>query len=256
MSTTDRAQWLQGPAAHCTPHTDKRNHAWRLVLLGPPGVGKGTQAQLLHQQLGACHLSTGDVFRSAASRKDCVPTPAMAAALEVMRRGELVPDGTVWEMVRERLGCLRCSGGFLLDGFPRTLSQAESLHDLLQKENLPLHAVIDYELPLPEIISRLSGRRTCSQCKAVFHLTNQPPKKQNICDRCNAPLVQREDDRPESIQVRLAAYNTSTAPLINFYRQQNLLLPIPAIGSPNEILHRTTTALSTKQTIAAPNLPV
>ncbi|MGB7728969.1 MAG: nucleoside monophosphate kinase [Candidatus Acidiferrum sp.] len=256
MTTTDRAHWFQGPAAHCTPHAEKQNPAWRLVLLGPPGVGKGTQAQLLHEQLGACHLSTGDVFRSAASRKDCVASPAMAAALEYMRRGALVPDDTVWEMVRERLDCLRCSGGFLLDGFPRTLSQAESLHDLLEKENLPLHAVIDYELPLPEIISRLSGRRTCSQCKAVFHITNQPPKIENICDHCNAPLFQREDDRPESIQVRLAAYNTSTAPLINFYRQQNLLLPIPAIGSPNEILHRTTTALSTKQTIAAPNLPV
>ncbi len=129
MTTTDRAHCLQGPAAHCTPHADKRNPAWRLVLIGPPGVGKGTQAQLLHQQLGACHLSTGDVFRSAASCKDCVPSPSMAAALEFMRRGELVPDDTVWEMVRERLGCLRCSGGFLLEGFPRTLSQAESLRD-------------------------------------------------------------------------------------------------------------------------------
>ncbi|MGB2664474.1 MAG: nucleoside monophosphate kinase [Candidatus Acidiferrum sp.] len=103
MTTSDRAHWLQGPVAHCTAHADKRNPAWRLVLLGPPGVGKGTQAQLFHHQLGACHLSTGDVFRSAASRKDCVPSPAMAAALEFMRRGELVPDDTVWEMVRERL---------------------------------------------------------------------------------------------------------------------------------------------------------
>jgi adenylate kinase family enzyme len=147
----------------------------------------------------------------------------MAAALEFMRRDELVSDNTVWKMARERLGCLRCSGGFLLDGFPRTLSQAESLCDLLQKENLPLHAVIDYELPLPEIISRLGGRRTCSQCKAVFHITNQPPKKQDICDHCNAPLFQREDDRSETIRVRLAAYNNSIAPLINFYRSQNLL---------------------------------
>jgi adenylate kinase len=216
------------------------------------GVGKGTQAELLHEQLGACHLSTGDVFRSAASRKDCAPSPAMAAALEFMRRGALVPDDTVWEMVRERLVCLRCCGGFLLDGFARTLRQAESLHDLLEKENIPLHAVIDYELPLPEIISRLSGRRTCSQCKAVFHITNQPPKIDNICDHCNAPLFQREDDCPESIQVRLAAYNNSIAPLINFYRSQNLLLPLQALGSPEEILHRTTSTLSTKHIHATP----
>ncbi len=252
MITTDRARWLQGPSARCTPPAGKRNPAWRLVLFGPPGVGKGTQAQLLHQQLGACHLSTGDVFRSAASRKDCAPSPAMAAALEYMRRGALVPDDTVWEMVRERLGCLRCSGGFLLDGFPRTLSQAESLHDLLQKENLPLHAVIDYELPLPVIISRLSGRRTCSQCRAVFHITNQPPRNENICDYCNSPLFQREDDRPDSIQVRLAAYNNSTAPLVNFYRNQNLLVPVQAMGSPHEIVQRTTATLSTKHESPAP----
>lgn len=256
MTTTDRAHWLQGPAAHCTPHPGKQNPSWRLVLFGPPGVGKGTQAQLLHDQLGACHLSTGDVFRAAASRKDCAPSPAMAAALAYMPRGALVPDDTVWEMVRERLGCLRCSGGFLLDGFPRTLGQAESFHHLLQQQNLPLHAVIDYELPLPEIISRLSGRRTCSQCKAVFHIAQQPPKLPDICDHCGSPLFQREDDRPESIHVRLAAYKDSTAPLIDFYRKQNLLLPVQAHGSPAEILLRTIAALSSKHATASPDLSV
>lgn len=240
----DRAHWLHGPAAHCTPDPLPASPTWRLILLGAPGVGKGTQAQLLHQRLGACHLSTGDVFRAAASRNDCTPSPAMAAALDFMRRGALVPDSTVWEMVCERVGCLRCRGGFLLDGFPRTLTQAESLAALLQKENLPLSAVIDYELPTPEIIARLSGRRTCARCKAVFHLINQPPIHENLCDHCGAPLFQREDDRPESIQVRLAAYDKSTAPLIDFYRRRNLLLSIPATGSPDGILSRTLSALT------------
>jgi adenylate kinase len=247
----DRASWLQGPAAQCSPLAVSANPLWRLVLLGAPGVGKGTQAQLLHERLGACHLSTGDVFRAAATRKDCVPSPAMTAALDFMRRGALVPDSTVWEMVRERAGCLRCAGGFLLDGFPRTLSQAESFAQLLQKENLPLNAVINYELPLDEIVSRLSGRRTCTKCKAVFHITNQPPKHENICDRCGAPLFQREDDRPESIKVRMAAYNQSTAPLIDFYAKQSLLLSIPATGSPDQICARTLSALAQRSPLPA-----
>ena len=240
----DRAAWLQGLSAQCSPAPASATPPWRLVLLGAPGVGKGTQAQLLHQHLGACHLSTGDVFRAASARKDCVPSPAMTAALEFMRRGALVPDRTVWEMVCERTGCLRCAGGFLLDGFPRTLSQAESLGQLLQKENLPLNAVINYELPLPEIVSRLSGRRTCSKCKAVFHITNQPPRSENICDHCGALLFQREDDRTESIKVRLQAYNQSTAPLIDFYSAKGLLLSIPATGSPEDISNRTLYALA------------
>jgi len=244
MSTPDRVAWLQNPATKCSPVHSHNGTPWRVVLLGAPGVGKGTQAELLHQRLGACHLSTGDVFRAAATRKDCVPSPAMAAALQYMRRGELVTDSTVWEMVRERAGCLRCGGGFLLDGFPRTLSQAQSLNDFLQQENLALNAVIDYELPIPEIVSRLSGRRTCSKCKAVFHVANQPPEHDGICDHCGSALIQREDDRPESIKVRLAAYEQSTAPLIAFYRNLGLLLSIPATGSPEQICARSLVALN------------
>ena len=240
----NRAHWLQGPAAQCTPQAYKTDNPWRLVLLGAPGVGKGTQAHLLHQRLGACHLSTGDVFRAAASRKDCTPSRAMAAALEYMRRGALVPDATVWEMVRERAGCLRCCGGFLLDGIPRTLAQAESLNQLLQQEQLALHAVINYELPTSEIVARLTGRRTCAKCKAVFHVTSQPPKHQGICDYCGSALFRREDDRPDSVQVRLAAYQESTAPLIDYYRKLDLLLPIQAGGSPDDICHRTVVALN------------
>jgi len=215
-------------------------------LLGAPGVGKGTQADLLHQRLNACHLSTGDVFRAAASRKDCEPSPAMKAALGYMRQGALVPDSTVWDMVRERVDCLRCRGGFVLDGFPRTLAQAESLKGLLETEKIGLTAVVNYELPLTEIVARLSGRRTCKGCKAVFHIAHQPPKQDGICDRCGAELYQREDDRPESITVRMEAYERSTAPLIDFYRNLGLLVPIAATGSPDQICERTMAALDAR----------
>jgi adenylate kinase len=217
---------------------------WRLVLLGAPGVGKGTQALLLSQRLGACHLSTGDVFRAAGGRPECDQTPAMTAAVQHMRRGELVPDSIVWEMVRERSDCLRCRGGFILDGFPRTLSQAEALKQHMESERLSLNAVVNYELALDEIVSRLSGRRTCKQCKAVFHVTGQPPRAEGVCGRCGGLLYQREDDRPESITVRLEAYERSTTPLIQFYSGLGLLMPVAAAGSPDAICARTMAALS------------
>lgn len=240
----DRAAWLQGPSPdgspQCSASPREGDSSWRLILLGAPGVGKGTQAELLTERLGACHLSTGDVFRTAGKRRDCDQSPAMRAALEYMHKGELVPDSTVWEMVRERSQCiLNCGGGFILDGFPRTLSQAELLRDLLETEKLSLSAVINYELPVPEIVQRLSGRRTCDKCKTVFHVTERPSKKDSICDRCGGSLFQREDDRPQSITVRLEAYERSTAPLIQFYRNLDLLLPVEAKGSPDQILART-----------------
>ena len=238
---SDRAAWLQGPPAEC-PDLPKVGYAWRLVLLGAPGVGKGTQADLLHHRLGACHLSTGDVFR-AATRSDCTPSPAMQEALGYMRRGELVPDATVWNLVRERSSCLHCDGGFVLDGFPRTLGQAEALRQLMQDEKLTLTAVVNYELPLQEIVARLSGRRTCEKCKAVFHSVHQPPKVEGVCDRCGGRLFQREDDRPESITVRMQAYERSTAPLIEFYGNLGLLVPVVATGSPEDIFRRTLSAL-------------
>ena len=244
----DRAAWIEGPHAHCEAPPKAEGEISRLVLLGAPGVGKGTQAELLHQKLKACHLSTGDVFRAAASRKNCEPSPAMKDALEYMRGGNLVPDATVWEMVRERLGCLRCGGGFLLDGFPRTLGQAESLRELMEREGLELTAVVNYELATREIVARLSGRRTCSACKAVFHLTERPPKSEGICDKCGGALFQREDDRPESVKVRLEAYERSTAALIEFYGKKGLLLPVDATGSPEEICERTMTALQERVT--------
>jgi len=249
QSKNDRAGWFQ-VSAQCSEPAAAKVSPWRLVLLGAPGVGKGTQAFLLNQRLKACHLSTGDLFRAASKQGECEQSPAMKAAMEHMRRGELVPDATVWEMVRERAACIRCTGGFVLDGFPRTLGQAESLKQLMEQENIPLTAVVNYELPLPEIIARLSGRRTCERCKAVFHLTGQPPKVEGVCDRCGGRLFQREDDRPESITVRMAAYDRSTAPLIEFYKKLGLLLSVAATGAPDEICARTVAALVTRAGVA------
>ncbi|HZS96631.1 MAG TPA: nucleoside monophosphate kinase [Terriglobales bacterium] len=239
-----RAAWLEGPSATCSTPLDVAR-PWRLILLGAPGVGKGTQANLLRERLGACHLSTGDVFRAAGKRDGCAPSPAMAAALSFMRRGELVPDSTVWEMVRERSQCLHCRNGFILDGFPRTLMQAEALKGLMEEESLLLDAVLNYELPLEEIVERLSGRRTCENCKAVYHVARQPSQTAGVCDHCAGRLVQREDDRPESVTVRMETYERSTAPLIEFYRNLDLLLPVAATGSPDEIYARVSAALQT-----------
>jgi adenylate kinase len=210
-------------------------------------VGKGTQADLLNRRLRACHLSTGDVFRAAASQPGCEQSPAMQAALEYMRRGELVPDSTVWEMVRERIGCLKCAGGFILDGFPRTLRQAESLQQLMDSEGSALTAVVSYDLPDSEIVARLGGRRTCEKCKAVYHVTERPPRVAGLCDRCDGALFQREDDRPESIKVRLEAYQRSTAPLIEFYKNLGLLVEVLANGSPDDIFEGTFAKLEARR---------
>ena len=156
-----------------------------------------------------------------------------------MRQGDLVPDSTVWEMVHERSGCLRCRGGFILDGFPRTLTQGESLAHFLQGQKLTLDAVVNYELPLGEIVQRLSGRRTCRDCKSVFHVTTRPPRAEGLCDQCGGSLYQRDDDRPESIEVRMGAYERSTMPLIDFYSSLGLLMSVAGTGSPEAICART-----------------
>jgi adenylate kinase len=246
----DRAAWLQGPGAQCSTLPEAADHPFRLALLGAPGVGKGTQADLLHYSLRACHLSTGDVFRATAGRAECELSPSMRTASEYMRRGALVPDSTVWDMVRERSSCLHCRGGFLLDGFPRTIAQAESLRQLMEHQGLSLTAVINYELPLREIVARLSGRRTCEKCKTVCHLTERPPKVSGMCDRCGGTLFQREDDRPASIEVRLEAYDRCTVPLIEFYRKLDLLLPVSASGAPETICERTMVALKARRSQA------
>ncbi len=239
----DRSAWLQGPDAICQTPPPHGVLCRRFVLLGAPGVGKGTQAALLSATFGACHLSTGDIFRAARTCSDQALSPAMQLAVERMQRGELVSDETVLQIVRERLGCLTCRGGFLLDGFPRTVPQAAVLDVLLERERAPIEAVISYDLPEKEIIARIGGRRTCPVCKAVFHESAHPPRRPGHCDTCSGELVQREDDRPEAVHVRQQAYLTNTTPLLDFYAAQRKLVHVDARGTPEEIFARTLTAL-------------
>jgi adenylate kinase len=163
--------------------------------------------------------------------------------LNYMRQGKLVPDETVLELVRERSQCLRCCGGFVLDGFPRTVEQAQALQKMLQGENLSLTAAVYFELSPAQVVARLSGRRTCPACKATFHVDLQAPKAEGVCDHCGARLVQREDDQPASIRVRMQAYEAAAAPLLDFYRKQGLLITINADGPPDEICRHTLEAL-------------
>jgi adenylate kinase len=240
----DRAAWFNCGSAVCTLIHAPPRQVYRLVLLGALGVGKGTQADLLCERLGACHLSTGDVFRAAKRLSEGEVSPELETALGCMRRGELVPDETVLALVRQRGRCLRCPVGFVLDGFPRTVEQAEALQGMLEIENLPLTAAIHYVLPADQVIARLSGRRTCPGCKATFHVTMQPPQANGICDRCGARLFQREDDEPESIRVRMQAYEKTAAPLLDFYLRRGLLISIDADRSPVETFQDAINALA------------
>jgi adenylate kinase len=201
-------------------------------------VGKGTQAAMLSSRLGACHLSTGDLIRAARSTPACDRTPALNHAIEVMQRGQLVSDDIVVALVRERVACLRCNGGFLLDGFPRTIQQAEALDALLAKEGVTLDGVVSYEMPIEQVVSRIGGRRVCPSCKAVYHVEGQPPSTPGICDKCGTALLQREDDMPEAVRVRMEAYAEATRPLIDYYRKKGLLLVVSADGTPDEIFDR------------------
>jgi len=241
----DRIAWLEGGDSRCLTKPPPVALPRRLVLLGAPGVGKGTQAELLSARIGACPLSTGDVFRAAKLSKDCRCSPALEAARECMARGELVSDETVLAVVKERSQCLCCCGGFLLDGFPRTVAQAQALEELLAAEEVALDAVLSYELPIERIVARLSGRLTCSRCKSVFHAEARPPRAGGICDHCGGALFQRADDLPETVRVRMQAYERSTAPLADFYRERDLLISIPAEGTPEEIFERALHALET-----------
>lgn len=239
---SDRAAWLQGGGACCSQPPPQVSRPWRLVLLGPPGVGKGTQADLLSRALGACPLSTGDVFRHARHRP-LPPGSALAEAWEYMQRGELVPDDTVLGIIAERRRCLHCRGGFMLDGFPRTQAQAAGLDALLARENLRLDAAVCYNLPTPELVARISGRRVCPQCKAVFHVKTHPPRTAGVCDHCGSHLEHRADDRPEAVTIRLEAYHTMTLPLVEYYQARGLLVPIGADGRAEEIFEETLDAL-------------
>jgi adenylate kinase len=239
---SDRTAWFEGGGfPQCEPKESPREGPYRLILLGPPGVGKGTQAQQLSRALGSCHLSTGDLFRAAQCQLK--PSPALRSALEAMWRGELVLDDLVVSMVRERADCLRCRGGFLLDGFPRTVAQAVALDQLLDDLGVTLDAALSYELPLGEIVERLCGRRTCGGCKAVYHISANPPRAKGVCDRCGGTLIRREDDRPDATRVRMRAYEESTRPLLDYYQRRGKLRTVPARGTPEEILERSLTIL-------------
>jgi len=203
----------------------------RLILVGPPGAGKGTQAVQLAKHYKIPHISTGDIFR--ANLKD--GTELGKQAQSFMDRGELVPDSVTNEMVRERLGNSDVGNGFLLDGFPRNTNQAEVLDGILKAKNMPLDAVLELKIDHAEIIKRLSGRRTCRGCGASSHIEFEKPKVAGVCDKCQGELYQREDDKEEVVSRRLEIYSEQTEPIISFYKSAGLLKNISALGEVSEI---------------------
>ena len=243
----DRAAWLKGGETRCNLAPSIPARPRRIVLLGAPGVGKGTQAELLAGRLNTCHLATGDVFRDAKNLSERKRTPTLNSALKHMRLGELVPEEIILNLLVERSHCLHCKGGFILDGFPRTVRQAEVLDKLLTAEDLRLDRALHYELPLETVIARLGGRRVCAGCQAVFHVATRRPRIKNICDHCGTRLEQRDDDRPECIQVRMQQYQEQSAPVVDYYRSQEIFLSLNAEGSPEEVFERTLTALQKTQ---------
>ena len=215
----------------------------RLVLVGPPGAGKGTQAQFLSSHYSIPHISTGDIFR--ANLKD--GTPVGVEAKGYMDRGELVPDSVTNEMVRDRLTKDDLANGFLLDGFPRNVAQAEVLRAILADKKTPLDAVLEFAVDKAEIVLRLSGRRVCRDCGKVWHLEFEKPSNPHVCDICQGELYQREDDKEEVVTRRLEVYQEQTAPIIAFYRTEGLLITISAVGSVSDITERSISALSRVQ---------
>lgn len=211
----------------------------RVVLLGPPGAGKGTQAKLLQDKFGVCQISTGDILRKAVAEQ----TPLGKEASQYINRGALVPDSVIVDLVAARLKEKDCEKGFILDGFPRTIPQAKSLDAILKQRGIGLNSVLSVQVPQDVVIERLAGRRTCRSCGALSHVTFSPPKKAGICDRCGGELYQRDDDREETIAHRLKVYDDQTAPLLDYYRGQGLLREIDGVGAVDEIRARVTAAL-------------
>lgn len=191
-----------------------------VILFGPPGAGKGTHAKRLSAILGIPHISTGDIFREEMEKNSELGVRVKS----YIEKGELVPDDVVNEIVKKRLAQDDCKCGFILDGYPRTLPQAEALEKILEELSLPLKKVINLEVSEEEIIRRLSGRRICRNCGAIFHIINMPPKKEGVCDYCGGELYQREDDIPEAIRHRLVVYHKQTEPLLQFYKDKGLLV--------------------------------
>ncbi len=205
-----------------------------LILLGPPGAGKGTQAQMIVERFRIPQVSTGDILRKAVKEG----SPLGKEAKTFMDKGQLVPDKVVIGIIDERLREPDCGLGFILDGFPRTIVQAEALQPILAKIGKSIDHVINIEVDPEELIRRLTGRRTCKDCGAMFHILFQPTRQEGICDRCGGTLYQRDDDKEETIRTRLKEYERQTAPLIQYYRLKSTLRPIQGIGGPEQIFER------------------
>lgn len=213
----------------------------RVVLAGAPGAGKGTQAKFIAKHYGIPQISTGDIFRANIAAQ----TELGKQAKRFMDAGDLVPDEVTIGIVRERLARDDAKAGFLLDGFPRTVHQAESLNKMLSELGTPLDVVLELQIEDDEVVRRLSGRRTCRKCGHVWHVEFDPPAREGVCDVCDGELFQRDDDLPETIRRRIEVYNEQTAPLVGFYTEAGLLRGITARGPVDEITERAIQTLKT-----------
>lgn len=212
----------------------------RIVLVGPPGAGKGTQAAVLAKTLSIPHISTGDLFRANISQG----TELGRRAKAFMDAGDLVPDEITIDMAKDRMEQADAAGGFLLDGFPRNVSQAEALDVMLKTEGMNLDAVLDLEVEEDEVVKRLAGRRTCRNDGAhVFHVAYAPPKVEGVCDICGGELYVREDQSEDAVRNRLEVYHTQTEPIIDYYKAQGLVSTIPALGEVKDVTQRAMDAL-------------
>lgn len=199
----------------------------KLILLGAPGAGKGTVAKLLTEMDGSVQISTGDILRAAVKEGSELGKKAEA----FMKAGDLVPDELIMGIMGERLQEPDCEKGFLLDGFPRTIPQAEQLKDMLAKLGIELDMAVNIDVSRDVILDRLTTRRTCTQCNAIYNVKSNPPKVEGVCDKCGGPVVQRDDETEEAISNRLEVYNEKTAPLIGFYENEGMLLTVNATSS-------------------------
>ena len=210
-----------------------------LILLGPPGAGKGTQAKLLSVELGIPHISTGDMFRDHKARGTDIGRQVQA----IMDAGGLVTDDITNAMVKDRLSRADVEPGFILDGYPRTVGQAGFLDDLLRAAGRSIDRALSYEVAEEMVVERISGRRSCPKCGAIYHVSANPPARGGFCDRDDTALVQRDDDRPENVRLRLEEYGAKTEPLRRFYRERGLLTEVEGVGTPEGILAATRKAL-------------
>lgn len=210
-----------------------------LVMLGPPGAGKGTQAALLAGRIGIPHVATGDLFRTAMKEE----TELGLTAKSYMERGELVPDEVTVGMVRERLLKPDCDSGVIMDGFPRTVEQAKALEEILAEQNKAIDAALFINAEEDELVRRLSSRWTCRDCQAVYNLFSNPPREEGKCDVCGGELYQRADDVPETVRNRIRVYGDQTSPLVDYYRDQGLLITIKSEGGIERVQEKILEAL-------------